>query len=80
MAQAKKQSGWKDNLLGTSKNSPFAVWADLLLQLFLMKIPQYTKYSGISITQFEAKSLVQPIKKEFLEVATNQKTNGGIHK
>ena len=56
-------------LQGTSKNSPFAIWADLCPQLFIAKIPQYTKYSGISATQFECKSLAQIIKKEFLEVA-----------
>ena len=37
-------------LQGTSKNSPFAIWADLLPQLCVAKIPQYTKYSGISAT------------------------------
>lgn len=35
--------------LGTSKNSPFAIWPDLLPQLCTMKIPQYTKYYGISM-------------------------------
>jgi hypothetical protein len=55
--------------MGTSINSPFAIWSELLLQLCVMKIPQYTKYSGISITEFGSKSLVQIIKKEFLEVA-----------
>ena len=34
-----------------------------------MKIPQYTKYSGISITQFVPKSLAQIIKKDFSEDA-----------
>jgi len=38
-----------------------------------MKIPQYTKYSGISISEFGAKSLAQIIKKEFLEVAKKEK-------
>jgi hypothetical protein len=42
---------------------------DLLSQLFLAKIPQYTKYSGISATLFGTKSLAQIIKKEFLEIA-----------
>jgi len=54
---------------GTSKNSPFAIWTNLLPHLFVMKIPQYTKYSGISITLSGTKSLAQIIKKEFLEVA-----------
>ena len=56
-------------LQGTSKNSPFAIWADLLPQLCVLKTPQYTKYSGIFKTLFGAKSLAQIIKKEFLEVA-----------
>jgi len=55
--------------LGTSKNSPFAIWLDLPFQLYAAEIPQYTKYSGISATQFESESLTQIIKKEFLEVA-----------
>jgi len=60
---------YSDELSGTSKNSPFAICANLLPHLCLMKIPQYTKYSGISITLSESKSLSQIIKKEFLEVA-----------
>ena len=32
---------------GTSKNSPFAIFVDLFPQLFLLKTPQYTKYSGV---------------------------------
>ena len=58
-------------LKGTSKNSPFVIWPDLLLQLCAAEIPQYTKYSGISATEFGTKSLAQIIKKEFLEVAYN---------
>ena len=50
-------------LEGTSKNYPFAIWAHLLPQLFAAKIPQYTKYSGISATQFGTKSAAQIIKK-----------------
>jgi hypothetical protein len=42
---------------------------DLLPQLFLLKTPQYTKYSGVFKTEFGSKSLTQIIKKEFLEVA-----------
>ena len=34
-----------------------------------MKIPQYTKYSEISITLSVSKSSAQIIKKEFLEIA-----------
>jgi hypothetical protein len=49
--------------MGTSKNYPFAIWAHLLPQLFAAKIPQYTKYSGISATQFGTKSAAQIIKK-----------------
>ena len=52
-----------NNLKGTSKNYPFAIWAHLLPQLFAAKIPQYTKYSGISATQFGTKSAAQIIKK-----------------
>ncbi len=37
-------------LVGTSKNTPFAIWTDLLSQLFLAKIPQYYQYSEISAT------------------------------
>ena len=58
-------------LQGTSKNSPFVIWENLCPQLFIAKIPQYTKYSGISATHFAYKSLAQIIKKEFLEVAYN---------
>ena len=54
--------------MGPSKK-PFAIWPDLSLQLIVSKVLQYTKYSGISATQFGAKSLAQIIKKEFLEVA-----------
>ena len=57
----------------TSKKSPFAIWADLLLQQFISKSSQYTKYSGLSETFAEPKSLAQIIKKEFLEVAFNLK-------
>ncbi len=56
-------------ICGTSKNSPFAIWPDLLLQLCIMKILKYTKYSGISMTGFETKSIAQIIKKEFLKDA-----------
>jgi hypothetical protein len=55
--------------MGTSKNTPFAIWSDILPQLILAKIPQYTKYSGISATLFGTKPLAQIIKKEFLEDA-----------
>ena len=54
---------------GTSKNTPFAIWTDLLPQLFIMKSPRYTKYSELSITQFVPKSLAQIIKKAFLKDA-----------
>ena len=37
-----------DKLEGTSKNSPFAIWAHLSPQLFAAKSPQYTKYSKLS--------------------------------
>ena len=47
--------------LATSKNCPFAIWTDLLPQLLIMKIPQYTKYSGISITRFGTKCLLPDI-------------------
>ena len=39
-------SGWRIEK-GTSKNYPFAIWTDLVSQLFILKTPQYTKYSGI---------------------------------
>ena len=51
------------------KNHPFVPWANLLLQLCTMKIPQYTKYSGISMAWFEAKSSTHTIKKWFLTCA-----------
>ena len=57
--------------MGTSKNSPFAIWTDLLLQQFISKSPQYTKYYELSETFVEPKSLAQIIKKEFLDVANN---------
>ena len=63
-----------DNLEGTSKNSPFALWSDLLIQQFLSESPQYTKYSGLSETFVGSKSLAQIIKKEFLEVALDFQT------
>jgi hypothetical protein len=37
-------------LVGTSKNTPFAIWTDLMSQLFLAKIPQYYQYSEFSAT------------------------------
>jgi len=46
----------------------FAIWPDLSAQLFTAKIPEYTKYSGISAAQFGRKSLDQLIKKQFSEV------------
>ena len=52
-----------DSLLGTSKNYPFGFWADLLTQQCVLKIPQYTKYSGISKTFAGSKSLAQNHKK-----------------
>lgn len=54
---------------GYLKNSPFAICTNLLTHICVMKIPEYTKYSGISITLFGSKSLTQIIKKEVLEVA-----------
>ena len=54
-----------DKQQGTSNNSPFAIWVDLLLQQFISKSSQYTKYSGLSETFVEPKSLTQIIKKEF---------------
>ena len=62
--------------LATSKNCPFAIWTDLLPQLLIMKIPQYTKYSGISITRFGTKSLAQIIKKQFSAVAGKGESDG----
>ena len=56
---------------GTSKNYPFGFWADLLLSQFVLKIPQYTKYSGISNSFVRTKSLAQNRKKQFFEVANN---------
>ena len=56
-------------LVGTSKNSPFAIWSDLLPQQFISKSPQYTKYSELFETFVGPKSLAQIIKKEFIEVA-----------
>jgi len=53
----------------TSKNSPFAFRTNLLPHLCVMKIPQYTKYSGISITLSGTKFSARNRKKEFLEVA-----------
>jgi len=41
----------------------FAIRPDLSAQLFTVKIPQYTKYSGIFTAQFGRKSLDQLIKK-----------------
>jgi len=55
-------------ILGTSENTPFAIWLGLLAQLFLLETPKYTKYSGISKTRFEPKSLIQIIKKVFSKV------------
>ena len=52
----------------TTKNAPFALWAHLSLQLFVSKSPQYTKYSELSETRFEAKSTAQSIKKAFIAV------------
>jgi hypothetical protein len=40
-----------------------------LLQQFISKSPQYTKYYELSETFVEPKSLAQIIKKEFLDVA-----------
>ena len=56
-------------LKGTSKNPTFAIWPDLSAKQFISKSPQYTKYSGLSETFVEPKSLAQIRKKEFLEVA-----------
>ena len=56
---------------GTSKNYPFGFWLDLLPSQFVLKIPQYIQYSGISNTFVRTKSLTQNTKKQFLEVATN---------
>ena len=56
------------SIFGTTKNAPFALWAHLLLQLFISKSPQYTKYSELSETRFEAKSTSQSIKKAFIAV------------
>ncbi len=44
-----------DKLECTSKNYPFAIWTHLLHQHFILKIPQYTKYSGIFKTYFGSK-------------------------
>ena len=55
--------------MGTSKNSPFAIWTNLSPQKFILKKPQYTKYSVFSKTFSVGISSVQIIKKEFLEVA-----------
>jgi len=52
--------------LGTTKNSPFALWSDLFLQFFVAEIPQYTKFYRIPATRLEEKPLAQIIKKEFL--------------
>jgi len=54
-------------LLKETKAFLFAIWPDLSAQLFAAKIPQYTKYSGISAAQFGRKSLDQLIKKQFSE-------------
>ena len=54
---------------GTSKNYPFGFWLDLLPSQFVLKIPQYIQYSGISNTFVRTKSLTQNTKKQFLEVA-----------
>jgi len=51
---------------GTAKNSPFAIWPDLFSRYRSMKIPQYTKYSKISMPCPARKSLAKIIKKEFL--------------
>ncbi len=48
---------------GTSKNYPFAFWADLLPSQCVLKIPQYIQYSGISKTFVRTKSLAQNSKK-----------------
>ena len=55
--------------MGASKNAPFAIWPDLLLQQFNLKSPQYTKYSELFKSQFGVKSLAQTIKNDFLEDA-----------
>jgi len=49
-----------------------------LPQLFLLKTPQYTKYSGVFKTEFGSKSLTQIIKKAFLEVAMNMTLGGTV--
>jgi len=63
--------------MGPSKNSPFAIRADLCVQLLFAELPQYTKYSGISATQFEHKSLTQIIKKELSEGALYENLSTG---
>jgi len=63
---------------GTAKNSPFAPWTGLWFQRYTTEIPQYTKYSGISVVLFEAKSLAQSIKKEFSEVAWGLDFSGNV--
>ena len=50
-------------LMGTSKNYPFGICADLLTQQFVSESPQYTKYSGFSETFAVSKSLAQILKK-----------------
>ena len=50
-------------LQGTSKNSPFGIWANLSIHKCVMKKSQYTKYSAFSITFSEWKSPAQILKK-----------------
>ena len=44
-------------------------------QQCVLKNPQYTKYSGLSKTFVETKSLAQNTKKQFLEVANSLRYN-----
>ncbi len=37
-------------IYGTAKNRPFVIWTHLFPQLFILGMPQYTKYSGIPKT------------------------------
>ena len=61
--------------MGNVKNSPFALWTNLFPHLCVMKIPQYTKYSGISITVSAKKSSSQSIKKEFFNDCLRKNDN-----
>ena len=55
----------KEKFSATSKISPFGFWPDLSSKQSVLKILQYTKYSGISKTFVRTKSFVPNTKSSF---------------